>query len=58
MSILKRILTSVPAYAAARKIKNNKALLKIKAPDIFEGKRDKLIFFYYKCGFIFCLTAR
>ncbi len=41
MSILRRISTPAPAQAI-KKIKSYKALLKIKAPDIFEKKRDKL----------------
>ncbi len=41
MSILGRILIPAPAQAA-KKIKNYKVLLKIKAPDIFEKKGDKL----------------
>ncbi len=41
MSILKRILIPAPAQAA-KKIKNYKTLLKIKIPDVFEKKRDKL----------------
>ena len=57
MSILKRILISIPAQAA-KKVKSYKVLLKIKVFDAFEKKRDKLNFFYFKYKFIFYLTAR